>query len=82
MQTIREFILKNIRKVNEHKKVLARNNCLAKENASLRDQIRLLKNDLIALKANEVNQQILDSHQVLVFNTFFNNFHSIERKFI
>jgi hypothetical protein len=70
MQTIREFILKNIRKVNEHKKVLARNNCLAKENASLRDQIRLLKNDLIALKANEVNQQILDSHQVLVFNTF------------
>ncbi len=71
MQTIREFILKNICKVNEHKKVLARNNCLAKENASLRDQIRLLKNDLIALKANEVNQQILDSHQVLVFNTFF-----------
>jgi len=71
MPTIPQLILKNILKVNEHKKVLARNNCLAKENSSLRDQIRLLKNELMALKANEVNQQLLDSHQVLVFMTFF-----------
>jgi len=54
--------------VDSHKKVLTRNNTLARENASLREQIRLLKNENMTLKANEVNQEMHSSQQVFVID--------------